>query len=135
MHTSQNSHHFKSLQITNTGLCRERTTFLHCWWECKLMQPLWETVWRFLKKQKIGLPCMHAKSLQSRTALCDPTDCSPPGFSVHGVFQARILEWVAMPSSRGSSRPRDGACISLCLLHWQAGSLPLALPRKPRAAL
>ena len=34
-------------------------------------------------------------------------DCSPPHSSVHGVFQARILEWVAMPSSRGSSRPRD----------------------------
>ena len=39
--------------------------------------------------------------------LCDPLDCSPPGFSVHGVFQARTLEWVAMPSSRGSSQPRD----------------------------
>ena len=38
---------------------------------------------------------------------CDPTDCSPPGSSVHGVLQARILEWVVMPSSRGSSQPRD----------------------------
>ena len=35
--------------------------------------------------------------------LCDPMDCSPPGSSVHGILQARILEWVAMPSSRGSS--------------------------------
>ena len=35
--------------------------------------------------------------------LCDPLDCSPPGSSVHGVFQARILEWVASPFSRGSS--------------------------------
>ena len=34
---------------------------------------------------------------------CDPIDCSPPGSSVHGIFQARILEWVALPSSRGSS--------------------------------
>ena len=39
--------------------------------------------------------------------LCDPMDCSPPGSSVHGILQARILEWVAMPSSRGSSQPRD----------------------------
>ena len=39
--------------------------------------------------------------------LCDPVDCSPPGSSVHGMLQAGILEWVAMPSSRGSSRPRD----------------------------
>ena len=38
---------------------------------------------------------------------CDPIDCSLPGSSVHGVLQARILEWVAMPSSRGSSQPRD----------------------------
>ena len=35
--------------------------------------------------------------------LCDPMDCSPPGFSVHGILQARILEWTAVPFSRGSS--------------------------------
>ena len=39
-------------------------------------------------------------------------DCSPPGSSVHGILQARILEWVAMPSSRGSSRPRDWTQVS-----------------------
>ena len=39
--------------------------------------------------------------------LCDPMDCSLPGSSVHGIFQARILEWVAISFSRGSSRPRD----------------------------
>ena len=44
-----------------------------------------------------------AKSLQSCLTLCDPLDCSPPVSSVHGILQARILEWVAMPSSRGSS--------------------------------
>ena len=38
---------------------------------------------------------------------CDPMHCSPPGSSVHGILQARILEWVAIPFSRGSSRPRD----------------------------
>ena len=46
---------------------------------------------------------------QSCLTLCDPTDCSPPGFSVHGLLQVRILEWVAMPSSRGSSCPRHQA--------------------------
>ena len=51
--------------------------------------------------------CMHAKSLQSCLSLCDPVDRSPPGSSVHGVLQARILEWVVMPSSRGSSWLRD----------------------------
>ena len=37
--------------------CGEKGTLLHCWWECKLIQPLWRTVWRFLKKLKIELPC------------------------------------------------------------------------------
>ena len=44
--------------------------------------------------------CARAKSLQSCSALCDPMDCSLPGSSVHGILQARILEWAAMPSSR-----------------------------------
>ena len=44
--------------------------------------------------------------------LCDPRDGSPPGSSVQGVLQARILEWVAMPSSRGSSQPRDQIQVS-----------------------
>ena len=48
---------------------------------------------------------MHAKSLQSCPTLCDPMDRSLPGSSVHGILQARILEWVAMPFSRGSSDP------------------------------
>ena len=39
--------------------------------------------------------------------LCDPMDCSPPGSSVRGILQARVLEWDAMPSSRGSSQPRE----------------------------
>ena len=50
---------------------------------------------------------MCAKMLQSCLTLRDPMDCSPPGSSVHGTLPARILEWVAMPSSRGSSWPRD----------------------------
>ena len=44
--------------------------------------------------------------------LCDPVDCSPPGFSVHGILQARILEWVAIFSSRGSSWPWDWTHVS-----------------------
>ena len=43
----------------------------------------------------------------SRVLLCDPMDCSPPGSSIHGIFQARVLEWGAISSSRGSSQPRD----------------------------
>ena len=56
-------------------------------------------------------------------------DCSLLGSSVHGIFQARILEWVANSSSRGSSWPRDQTCL-LHLTQWQAGFLPLAPPGK-----
>ena len=56
--------------------------------------------------------CVWAKLLQSCPILCNPMDSSLPGFSVHGIPQARILEWVVVPSSRGSSRPRDQTCVS-----------------------
>ena len=49
---------------------------------------------------------------QSCPTLCDPVDCSPPGSSVHGILQAGILEWVAIPFSRGSSWPRDWTQVS-----------------------
>ena len=59
---------------------------------------------------------VHAKSLQLCLTLCVPMDYSLPGSSVHGILQARILEWVAISFSRGSSQPRDQTCISW---HWQ----------------
>ena len=55
---------------------------------------------------------MLAKSLQSCPTICDPTNCRPPGSSAYGILQARILEWVTIPSSRGSSPPRNGSCMS-----------------------
>ena len=62
------------------------------------------------------LQCMKVKSESEVTQLCpvlrNPTDCSLPGSSVHGISQARVLEWVAISSSRGSSQPRDGTLIS-----------------------
>ena len=51
---------------------------------------------------------VHGKLLQSCPTLCSSMDCSPPGSSVHGILQERILVWVAISSSMGSSRPRDG---------------------------
>ena len=59
-----------------------------------------------MSNRVFALHCMCAKSLQSCLTLCDPMDYSPAGSSVHGILQARILEWVAMPSSRGSFQPR-----------------------------
>ena len=50
---------------------------------------------------------------QSCPTLCNPMDCSPPGSSVHGILQARILEWVAVPFSRGSLQPRNWTQVSL----------------------
>ena len=58
--------------------------------------------------------------------LCDPMDRNPPGSSVHGILQARILKWVAISFSRGSSRPR----IEYRSPALQAGSLPTELPGK-----
>ena len=59
---------------------------------------------------------------------CDPMDCSPPGSSVHGILQARILEWVAISFSRESSKPRDRTSVAHIACIGRRGSLPLAPP-------
>ena len=58
----------------------------------------------------VYIRCVSAT--QPRPTLCLSVDCSPPGSSVHGILQARILEWVAIPFSRGSSQPRDQTQVS-----------------------
>ena len=78
---------------------------------------------------------MHAWLFALFPTLWDGMDCSPPASSVHGILQERILEWVTMPSSRGSSPPRDWTPVSYLLLHWQAGSLPLAPAEKPKSTI
>ena len=78
---------------------------------CSLEAKLWQT---WVK--------VEVKSL-TRVRLCDPVDYSPPGFSVHGILQTRILEWVDMPFSREFSQPRDRtrmfyiSCISRGVLY------------------
>ena len=77
------------------------------WW-------LWRTVWQFFKQLNIELMCVCV-CVCSHSVVSNPLrtmDCNLPGSSVHEIFQARILEWVAIFSSRGSSWPRDPACIS-----------------------
>ena len=71
--------------------------------------------------------CVCVLVAQLCPTLCDPMDYSPPGSSVQGLLQARILEWVAVPSSRGSSRPRDQTRSP----GLQAGSLLSEPPGKP----
>ena len=71
----------------------------------------------------------EVKSLSHVMTLCDPMDCSLPGSSVHGIFQARVLEWVATSFSRGSSRPRDRTWVSRiagrCFTIWATREAPL----------
>ena len=74
-----------------------------------MVASIWMCIYKYMYN---AYACMHAKSLQLCPTLCDPMDCSLPGSSVPGILQARILEWIAMPSSRGFSQPKDGTCIS-----------------------
>ena len=65
----------------------------------------WHQVWVWMVSSVVLVA-------QSYPTLCNPMDCSLPGSSVHGILQARILEWIAIPLSRGSSQPRDWTCVS-----------------------
>ena len=90
---------------TTADLCKHRVT--HCD-DCSGLSKEKMSLWSALPSSvtPVGLvaqPC---------PTLCYPVDCSPPGFSVHGIVQARILEWVAISSSRGSSQPADRTHVS-----------------------
>ena len=73
--------------------------------------------------EQVSSCCCGCLVTKSCPALCDSMDCIPPGFSVHGILQARIVEWIAISFSRGSSQPRDQTVVS-CIS--QVDSLPLA---------
>ena len=79
---------------------------------CSLEEKLWQS-WKWKSGSEVALSCL---------TLCNPLDCSPPGSSVHGIFQARILEWGAISFSRRSSRLRDWTWVSRilgrCLTIW-----------------
>ena len=80
-----------------------------------------------------GIACGCCLSLCRAWHFCDFMDCRPPGSSVHGISQERILEWVAISFPRGSSSPRDlpDPGIKPHLLYWQADSLPLSPQGRP----
>ena len=69
--------------------------------------PTYICKWILYQLSHLGSPCVHAKLLHSCLTLCDPVDCSLPGSYVLGILQARELEWIAMPSSGVSFKPRD----------------------------
>ena len=88
--------------------------FLPCGPEWKMRSPPWVTptreIWEVsdpLSSSNWWVIWVNSEVAQSCPTLCNPMDCSPSGSSVHGIFQARILEWVAISFSKGSSRPRD----------------------------
>ena len=68
--------------------------------------------WSSPSTDKVSYLCVRPQWL-SRVQLCDPMNCSPPGSSIHGIFQARILEWVVMSSSSESSWPIEPASLAL----------------------
>ena len=74
----------------------------HCHFYCRVMKNV-ESRARLSEWVKVALSCL---------TLCDPMDHSPPGSSVHWILQARMLEWVAYPFSRGTSRPRNQTGVS-----------------------
>ena len=100
--------------------------YLSCLFILLWIMLLWISVYKFLYECLFSIFLSWAQLLQL-FQLCNPMDCSPPGSSVHGILQERILEWVAMSSSRGSSPPRDWTWVS-CI----AGEVfTTELPGKP----
>ena len=75
---------------------------------------------------------MFVPHYQSCLTLCDPMDCSQPGSSVHGILQANNTGVGCHAPLQGILLIQGSNMHLLCLLHWQAGSLPLAPPEKPR---
>ena len=113
---------------TSKATSREQTDLAHR----RCVKDEWgRASFPLLLRTRYGHACMCAKLIQLCLTLCDPMDYSPPGSSVHEILQARILEWIATPSSRESPRPRDWTHVSYVrILPWQACSLPLAPPGK-----
>ena len=82
----------------------------------------------FKKKKKRKTQCMHAQLLSRVWLFSNSMDCSLPCSPDHGILQSKILEWVALSFSRGSSQPRDGTCVSCIggqiLYHWATQEAP-----------
>ena len=87
--------------------CERRRSFIRIW-DFRNFYSLLKALPPLLMKWKWKV---HVLVAQLCPTVCDPMVCGPPGYSVHGILQARILEWVAMPFSRGSSWSRDRAWV------------------------
>ena len=115
-------------KFQNSKCCQgqwNRLFFFYCWWQNKMVQPSnvqylikLKTSYHVTLRKYLCVCLCRCQVAQLCLILCNPMDCSPPGSSVHGIFQARILKRVAIASSRGCSKPS--------LLHQQADSLLLS---------
>ena len=88
----------------------------------------------FKEYEMLYMKVVKVLVVQSCPTLCDPMDCSPSGSSVHGILQARILEWEAIPFSRGCSGPRDRTRVS-CTAGEFFWSEPLGEDPNPNSLL
>ena len=125
------------LVTKNTQANQARVGFLAFSGKSQNTEESWLAVFSFWNKENknfqpdlFRIVCVCAKSLQSWLTLCDPMDCSPPGSSLHRISQARILEWVAMPSSRGSSPPKTklaSTALQADSYSWAARETPVMI--------
>ena len=104
------------------------------------IHPLIILKYLFQESSSRKLSCSDkSEVIQSCPTLCDPMDCRLPGFSSHGIFHARVLEWVAISSSRGSSWTRDRSqvsCItSKCFTIWATRESIKELYKKHKARI
>ena len=87
---------------------------------------LFVTPWTAAQQASLSISLSLSSVAQSCPTLCNPVDCSLPGSSVHGIFQAIVLEWIAISFSRGSFQPRDRTLVSRivdrCFTVWTTPS-------------
>ena len=116
--------HSKWTAASPCSLIFSQSTFYHLashtFYSLMVLLPVFLHLNRSCAWESPNSTCVCLLSCFTHVQLCDPMDCSPPGSSVHGILQARILEWVAISFSRGSSWPSDQTLVSYvaCTGRW-----------------
>ena len=131
LHRSCPCNHRSEFHLPFQPFWRELFQRPHCWWpHLRLLRALLTVCGGGLTHQQLCVRA-RARSLQ----FCNPMDCSPPGPSVHGILQARILEKRCHTLLQGTFQTQGSNLCLFCLLHLQAGSFPLVPPGKPPGVL
>ena len=129
---------FKALSVSERGLLDHMIILVLIFWGTAILFSITATLFFILTNSAKGIWFLHIlinvqskkehtliRSWVSSCAVCNPVDCGLLGSSVHGILQARILEWAAFPSPGGLPDPGIEPTSFLCLPHWQVDSLPL----------